>query len=208
MLYLHGSGARGDDNREQLGGIAELVHEFPQNFPVALVFPQCPTGTFWNSAQIEKANTALDQTVAEINGDPDRLYLAGYSMGGFGAWHTAIANTAKFAAMISIAGGIEALGVVSTNDRSLLSSQVQAAEGSGDVYHAYGEALKNMPIWIVHGDKDDSVPVEQSRKLYGALKAAGAKDVTYVELPNTGHAILDQTFRDENLIKWLKQRSK
>jgi predicted peptidase len=208
MLYLHGSGARGDDNREQIGILAELAHESPEKFPFAIVFPQCPMGTSWTAAQIEKALAALDKTVAEVNGDEKRLYLAGYSMGGFGAWHTAIANPSKFAAMISIAGGVEAMGVVSTDDRFLLSPQVRAAETSGDVYRAYGEALKNMPIWIIHGDKDDSVPVEQSRKLAAALKTAGAKDINYVELPNSGHDILDRTFRDEGLVEWLNQRSK
>src|SRR5687768_10256487 len=88
MLYLHGSGGRGHNNIDQLGGFPEWIEANPDRFQFAIVFPQCPENTFWTEPQIEKALLALDQTVNEVNGDPDRLYLAGYSMGGFGAWQT------------------------------------------------------------------------------------------------------------------------
>ena len=208
MLYLHGSGARGVDNREQLGGFPEWIHEHPERFQFAIVFPQCPEKTFWTVPQIEKALGALVRTVEEVNGDDKRLYLAGYSMGGFGVWQTAIANPDKFAALVAVAGGVEALGVVSAEDRSLLSEQVKTAEASGDVYSAYAEVLKNVPAWIVHGDRDDSVPVEQSRKLFAALKNAGSKDVNYFELAGADHAIIGRTFQDEKLFEWLRQKSK
>ena len=32
MLYLHGSGARGTDNRNQLGGFPEWIEEHPERF--------------------------------------------------------------------------------------------------------------------------------------------------------------------------------
>jgi predicted peptidase len=208
MLYLHGSGARGNDNREQLDGFPEWIAEHPERFTFAIVFPQCPEKTFWTAPQIEKALAALDRTVVEINGDEKRMYLAGYSMGGFGVWQTAIANPEKFAALISVAGGVEALGVVSAGDRSLLSEQVKTAEASGDVHRAYAGVLKNVPAWLVHGDNDDSVPVDQSRKLFAALKNTGNKDANYFELAGADHAIIERTFQDEKLFEWLRQKSK
>lgn len=35
---------------------------------------------------IDKANQALDNTAAEFKTDPTRLYLAGFSLGGYGVW--------------------------------------------------------------------------------------------------------------------------
>ena len=208
MLYLHGSGARGDDNREQLGGFPEWIKEHPERFQFAIVFPQCPAGTFWTAPQIKKALAVLDKTVSEINGDQTKLFLAGYSMGGFGVWQTAIAYPDKFAAIVSVAGGVVPLGVVSATDRSLLSTQVATAAAAPDVFQAYADALKDVSVWIVHGDEDDSVPVEQSRKLAAALKAAGANDLNYRELPGVDHASVGNAFRDEKLFEWLGQKSK
>ena len=42
------------------------------------------------------------------------------------------------------------------------------------------------PFLVVHGDQDDVVPIEQSRRLVAALRAVGA-EVQYVELVGTGH---------------------
>ena len=119
-----------------------------------------------------------------------------------------LARKLRIAALVSVAGGIEALGAVLYEDRSLISTRVKAAESAADVYRAYAEELKTLPVWIVHGDKDDSVPVEQSRKLSAAFKAAGAKDVNYFELTDAGHAIVGRTFQDAELFEWLKRKSK
>ena len=208
MLYLHGSGARGRDNREQLGGFPEWIREHPEHFRFAIVFPQCPEKTFWTAPQIENALAALDRTVAEVNGDEKRLYLAGYSMGGFGVWHTAIAHPDKFAALIPVAGGVAPLGVLSSSDQSLLSPQVSEAAAAPDVFQTYATVLKDVPVWIVHGDKDDSVPVEQSRNMAAALRNAGAKDVNYWELPGVDHASIGNAVRDEKLFEWMKQKWK
>ncbi len=43
------------------------------------------------------------------------------------------------------------------------------------------------PFLIVHGDADDVVPVDQSRRLKAALEGAGGS-VRYIELENEGHA--------------------
>lgn len=208
MLYLHGSGARGTDNRNQLGGFPEWIEEHPERFQFAIVFPQCPEETFWTAPQIEKALAALDKTIFEVNGDQKKLFLAGYSMGAFGVWQTAIAKPDKFAAIISVAGGVVPLGVVSATDRSLLSTQVATASASPDVFQAYADALKDVSVWLVHGDEDDSVPVEQSRKLAAAFKVAGASDLNYRELPGVDHGSVGNAFRDEKLFEWLGQKSK
>jgi predicted peptidase len=203
MLYLHGSNRRGTDNRSQVLDLYENIRGFPQNFRFIIVFPQCREDKFWAGPMLGQAMAALDQTIKEFNADPFRVYLAGYSMGGFGTWQMAIEYPAKFTALVPVAGGVEPLGEISEADKKLLSQKVKAAAASPDVYRAYADALNDVPVWIVHGADDTSVPVEQSRKMVEALRAAGNIDVNYVELEGVGHGSIVQAFSDPRLFEWL-----
>jgi len=206
MLYLHGSNRRGTDNQAQLADLYENIKGSPENWRFIVVFPQCRDNKFWAGPMADQAVAALDQTVTEFGADPDKLYIAGYSMGGFGVWQTAITYPDKFAALVSVAGGVEAIGTPSDEDRALLSPQAKAATSARDVNQAYAEALNKLPVWVVHGSNDESVPVDQSRKLVAALKAAGDTDVNYIELQGVGHGSVVQAFSDPKLFEWLAQR--
>jgi predicted peptidase len=59
-----------------------------------------------------------------------------------------------------------------------------------------------LPIWIFHGDTDQAVPVEESRRMAAALKAIGA-DVHYTELPGVGHNAWDAAYDRADLFTWL-----
>ena len=206
MLYLHGSNRRGTDNEAQVEDLADVIHFQPENFPYIVVFPQCRPDTFWAGPMTAQAIAALDQTVKEFNGDADRLYLAGYSMGGFGAWQTAITYPDKFSAIVPVAGGVEPVGKVSDEDMALLSTQVRAAASSQDPYKAFAAALKMTPVWIVHGAKDEAVPVEGARKMAAALKAEGNANVNYTELEGVGHGSIGQAFTEPALSRWLAEQ--
>jgi predicted peptidase len=206
MLYLHGSNRRGTDNQSQIADLYENIKGLPDNWQFIVVFPQCRENTFWAGPMMEQSLAALDQTVKEFGGNEDRLFIAGYSMGGFGVWQSAITHPDKFAALVSVAGGVEPVGEVSDEDKALLSSQVTAAASAPDTQRAYGEALRSLPVWVVHGSKDESVPVTESRKLVEALKAAGNADVNYIELEGVGHGSVMQAFSDPKLFEWLSKK--
>jgi predicted peptidase len=206
MLYLHGSNRRGDDNRMQLEDIGEQIRENPERFRFIVVFPQCREDTFWAGPMVEQALAALDQTIQEFNGDKNRVYLAGYSMGGFGAWQTAITYPDKFAALVPIAAGIEPVGQVSDKDRALLSPQVSAAAAAPDSYWAYAEALSKAPVWVFHGENDEAVPVEGARKIVEAMRATGNQDVNYTEFKSVGHDTVWRAFTEPLLFDWLTKQ--
>ena len=206
MLYLHGSNRRGSDNQSQLADLYENIEGFPQNWQFIVVVPQCREDLFWAGPMVDQAIAALNQTVEEF-GDENRLYLAGYSMGGFGAWQTAITYPDKFAAIIPVAGGVEPIGEPSERDKDLLSKEVAAAASRPNVYEAYANALRDKAIWIVHGEKDESVPVEQARKMFAALQSAGNAKVVYNELPGVGHGSVVPAFSDPKLFDWLRNQT-
>src|SRR5262249_35026034 len=72
-----------------------------------------------------------------------------------------------------------------------------------DPFAALAEKIKHLPIRIFHGDADETVPVEQSRRLVPALKAAQA-NIRYEEYPGATHVgAADKAYADRELYIWL-----
>jgi pimeloyl-ACP methyl ester carboxylesterase len=46
-------------------------------------------------------------------------------------------------------------------------------------------------LMVVHGDRDRTIPVTQSRRLVAELTASGHPGVSYHEVPGAGHTPLD-----------------
>src|SRR6185503_15209701 len=74
LLFLHGAGERGDDNLVQTKvGIGPSIVRQADSLPFVVVLPQCPKNRWWTEAEMQsQALTALDQSVKEFNGDPNR----------------------------------------------------------------------------------------------------------------------------------------
>ena len=143
MLFLHGSGERGDDlSKVKVHGPPKLVAEGRQ-FPFIIVSPQCPNGQWWFPQQLGEL---LDSISAQYRVDADRIYVTGLSMGGRGTWDLAMEYPDRFAAIAPIAGW-------------------------GDEYDV--ERVTHLPVWAFHGDKDAAVPMELGQRTVEALKKAG-----------------------------------
>jgi predicted peptidase len=183
------------------------VRQHPERFTFIIVFPQCRDGTFWAGEMMDQAIAALDQTVSEFNGDPNRLYLAGYSMGAFGTWQAGLAYPHKFAALIPIAGGIKPQGRVPEDQMAILSPAVRRAATAEDPYKAFAAGLGNTPVWVFHGGADDVVSPEGSRQIVEALKANGNPNVRYTEFENVGHGSAVSAFSEPELFEWLSKQS-
>jgi predicted peptidase len=108
ILFLHGYGESGDDGLASTDvGIGSAIRMTPGRFPFVVVFPQCPWQHWWaNDDMARMALATLDAEVKEFNGDPDRLYLTGLSMGGYGTWYIASHFHEKFAAVAPVCGGL------------------------------------------------------------------------------------------------------
>lgn len=187
MMFLHGNGRNGTDNEQQIEGFGEFVRSKPKIFNFIIVFPQARPNTFWDSKQTEQAVKALDQTVSEFNGDSQRLYLAGHSMGGYGTWTTAVLYPNKFAALVPIAGGIVPPFELSEIAKLLFPKQLIDILNAPNPYDALAKKIGNTPVWVFHGAEDESVPVKESRNIVAALKKNGNKNVNYTEYPKTDH---------------------
>jgi predicted peptidase len=170
VVFLHGSGERGSDNRAQLIHFAGACASdaFQTKAPCYVLAMQCPAGETWcpidikamrdkgETAKFAKEPTramralmqAIDEVMATKAVDPTRVYLTGLSMGGFGAFDLAARRPELFAAVVPICGG-------------------------GDPTTA--AIIARIPSYIVHGTDDPVVPVALSRTMRDAIAAAHAE---------------------------------
>ncbi|HYM61492.1 MAG TPA: prolyl oligopeptidase family serine peptidase [Thermoanaerobaculia bacterium] len=200
ILYLHGSGERGDDNTAQLGvGLPPALQAYPDRYKCIVVIPQCRPGQEWYGEMESMALAALDKTMAEFRTDPRRVYLTGISMGGAGAWYIA-RHHRRFAAVVPIAGEVAR----QPNDPfpSDPPPDIALIVGAQDPYATLAEQIGNMPVWAFHGAKDDVVPVWQSQKMIAAIRARGSR-AHYTEYPDAGHDCWDLAYANPDLVHWL-----
>ena len=204
ILYLHGSGSRGEDNIAQVDGFRWSIEPLKEKFRYIAVLPQCEGDNFWSSQNMtEYALAALDQTVKEFNGDPERLYLVGFSLGGYGVWQIAAANPGKFAALVPIAGGVVGTYPINPAARRAIIPAVGNMLESAEPYKQVAHAIGGTPVWVFHGDRDHSVPVEFARNIVESLRAQGRTDVKYTEYAGAGHQIFGQAMAEPGFLEWL-----
>lgn len=146
----------------------------------------------------------LDRTMAEFSGDPARVYLTGFSMGATGAYRIAYRWPARFAAIVAIAGRVETSDVQTYSEREKQADRkANPFVTAADPYVALAEKIAHLPNRIFHGDADETVPVEQSRRLVAALKGVRA-DVRYQEYRGATHiGAADKAYADQELMAWL-----
>jgi predicted peptidase len=143
-----------------------------RTFPFILVAPQVPEEEIWSTPALA---ALLERLGKDLSVDPDRVYLTGLSMGAFGAWDLATAYPDRFAALVLISGG---------------GNPVPACR------------LRSVPVWLVHGRKDDVIPVEESELLARRLKDCGGQ-VRLTVYPDVGHDAWSQTYEDPGFLTWL-----
>jgi predicted esterase len=174
LLFLHGAGERGDDlEKVKVHGPPRLIAE-GQHFPFIVVSPQCPEGEWWLPAQLIDL---VEDICSHYRVDPDRIYLTGLSMGGYGTWATAIEYPDRFAAIAPICGG-------------------------GDPEKA--DRIRHIPAWVFHGAKDPVVPLAQSEAMVRALEQLGA-EVRFTVYPEATHDSWTETYANPELYEWLLQ---
>lgn len=196
ILFLHGSGERGDDGDKPVAvGIGPYVRAHAPDFPAIVVFPQAREQWEWSGPGAALAMQALDAASREFHGDGRRTYLTGLSMGGYGAWELALLHPQRFAALVPISGAIRP----PSDERELFVTPVAS---EADPYGALARRLRTMPIWIFHGARDDVVPLEDDRRTVAALKAVG-NGVRYTEFPDANHNAWDPAYTSPQLWAWL-----
>lgn len=201
ILSLHGGGEQGDDGLLPTEfGLGSAIRRNQDRWPTLVVFPQVRPGKRWNGEDAAWALKALEQTQLEFATDPNRVYLTGLSRGGAGAYYLAYRDPGRFAALLVVCGRVTSAATLDGQPAPDLDPVIPVSDG--DVFDALAAKLKNLPIWVFHGDADITISVDESRRAAAALRKAGAR-ITYTELPGVGHNARDTAYRDAAVAQWL-----
>ena len=188
VVYLHGGGGVGNDNRKQIqGGNSYLIDLFTDpdtqtKNPAFVLAPQSDGDGWVEAKDLTKGTRQLHLVVELIeslrktyNIDVTRLYVSGQSLGGFGSFAIVSEYPQLFAAAIPLCGG---------------GDELKAAR------------LTSTRWWVFHGEKDTSVPVGRSRSMVAAIKKAGGQ-VKYTEYAGEGHIIWTKVVKERGLLEWM-----
>ena len=181
FIFLHGIGKRGS-KIDILKGMGKLIAKNTEKYDMITVLPQCTLNDqgkgWWDSQDL---NLLLGHIKKTYKIDDKRIYLCGFSMGGFGTWDWAMASPNTFAAIAPIAGG---------------SRKPKVAQ------------LKELNIWTFHGKKDKTVKYEKTKVLVDALLKLKSTRVKFTSYESEGHGIVMQTLKKPELYKWFSEQRK
>ena len=165
----------------------------------------------WGYRMQDDLNDVIPWFAKDGTIDPKRVCMVGWSYGGYAASRAAQRDGAKYRCTISGAG-VHDLPAMVVYDKDYLG-QYGAKTGlgaAGDlrlISPSLHAADFSTPILIVHGARDQRVPVSQSRDLVSHLRAAGKRegiDFVYIEQPLNTHNLL----REEDRIQFLRESKK
>jgi acetyl esterase/lipase len=191
ILFLHGRGERGAEGMWQTQiGLPQAVRDHPDRWPFIIVMPQCPIPDYWTDPDIQlMAMAALDQETTEFHADPERTYLTGISLGGYGAWELAREYPHRWAAIAIAASGI------------FWSYAPERWQQSTTLPGEYARPLGRTPVWLFHGADDTVVKPRESELMFDALKAAGGH-VRYWLYLGYPHDCWFRAYDEPDLPKW------
>ena len=186
VIWLHGAGSAGEDNIGQISLDNKLGTHFwtrkenQDKHPAFVLAPQSTGGWDSNagtnlSDELKLVLDILDVVRKDYTIDPDRMYVAGQSNGGVGAWGLITKRPGLFAAAIPLCGA---------GNPGIASRAAKTA------------------VWAFHGEKDDVIPSEHSRNMIAAMKKAGGTP-RYTEYKGIGHEIWETVFKEPSLEEWL-----
>jgi cell wall-associated NlpC family hydrolase/predicted esterase len=185
VIYLHGSAGRGDDPMSCIDMPFNQIVGTHRDFPAVAVSPQLRSVPLagetkprmsWHIEDLDHLLTDILKEFPQI--DQDRVYLTGFSMGGYGTWDWAAASRKHFAAIIPISGGAN-------------TAEPRSPKNFG-----------NLPIWAFHGDADTTVNPQNTIKLVESIKAARG-DAQLTLLPGATHQCSDQVYLNPEVYRWL-----
>ena len=194
VLVLHGSGEIGTGNRAQLTplALAWARDEARARDRAYVLAPQMPaesveySGPVTGDARMSVGTALVPATLALVDAiaaalpiDRQRISVLGFSMGASTTWNLLHARPGFFAAAVAIAGVPRA-------------DQAASADAA-------------TRIWVIHGNRDENVPIRHDRRAFVPLADAGAT-IRFSEIDQLAHEVPPVWLIDGSLEEFLLHR--
>jgi predicted esterase len=197
VLLLHGWGA----NAHDLLGFAPHLHggdalvlcpQGPVEIPIGygmrgygwfpLIPGQIPDREAFNSGA-DALRAFRDLALERYPVDRDRFVVMGFSQGGTMAYDLALRDPAHFSGLAALAAWFP---------EPLAETLPKVPEHEG------------FPVLVVHGTRDNRLPIERARESREALRPYGVA-MTYREIEGMGHEIREDALKI--ILKWLDEKA-
>jgi predicted esterase len=180
VLTLHGAGVEGQGQADAYAS-KNWCH-------IVAATNRRPYGFDWEDWGRLDAMEVLENAQKELKTDPSRTYLTGHSMGGHGTWHVGVTFPDRFAAIAPSAGWVSFWSYAGGRRVESPTGVEELLQRAGNASDTLG-LMRNYAqhgIYVLHGDADDNVPVNQARTMRQHL-GTFHPDFVYYERPGAGH---------------------
>lgn len=185
VICLHGGPVRA--RQVELPEPAALlsIDSSRKKYPAFVFVPQSPPGHCWGGLpEFPSVDSLVFETIQtleeEFEIDQTRRYVAGGSMGGYGAWYFIGTRPEMFAAAIPYCGA-----------------------GNPDL----AKNMVKVPVWAFHGTVDRNVSVRGSRRIVEAIKDAGGNP-RYTEFAGVGHNVWPSVMQTPGVLDWMFEQKR
>lgn len=183
VIYLHGGSQKGNDLERLKGYGFPYMVSAGKDFNFIIASPQCPDNKFWST------DNWFDLLYYDLTRnyriDKRRIYLTGISMGGYGAFITALDYPDKFAAIVPLCGGV--------NDTDTLRIC----------------NLNRTSVWAFHGTADDKVSINETERVISKFRNCKTNaEIKFSKLENAGHGIEYLYETEPEIYTWMLKHKK
>ena len=165
-FQLHGGIGGRQDNQPRGNGEIGALAGAEQIYVLPYAWDDAP---WWGDDQILNLNAIIDSLKRTYNIDENRVVLSGVSDGGTGTYFIAMRDTTPFASFLPLNGYIMILALDEIDDGRIFPNN-----------------LRNKPLFVVNGGKDQLYPISEVQPFTEHLMSAGV-DITYDPQPDGEH---------------------
>jgi predicted peptidase len=178
LLFLHGMGESGADNERQTSiGVGRAIREASSEWPFLTIFPQKSEAAVLWPGYVGLLNEILIDVETSFSVSSSQRFITGLSQGGNGTFELFNRLKWRFTAAAPVCGWAD---------------PAQVAEDARD-----------LPMWIFHGRKDQTVPPSCSESVYDFMVARGIPNKKLTIFPQADHNSWDAAYLDSGLFEWM-----
>ncbi len=174
--------------------VPRIMQDFGEDHDTIVVSPRGRGASSW---YVSKGHVDFlevwDDVHARFSIDPDRVYLTGHSMGGWGTYLMSVLYPDRFAAVMPVAGP-PTQGLVAGCDFPECNQGTDDGRPADQYTRRMLANLRNMPIAIFHGALDELVPVSGVTRQALELQQLGYRHRYYLfpTYEHYTHPIVDE----------------